>query len=343
MDAMQKRKTINLALQGGGSHAAFVWGILDALLEDGRIEFDSVTATSGGAMNAVVLAHGLRVGGKEGARIALHDFWQSIAKSGELYSPSKLMPWESFLQVSHMQSTSYIIFDYMTKLYSPYQFNPFNINPLKEVLAEHIDFDALKTSSPIKVFLSASNVRTGKVKIFEKEEISIDATLASACLPFLFQAVEIDGEAYWDGGYMGNPALFPVIYQSSHPDILILHVNPIYRENIPETAADILSRVNEISFNSSLLRELRAMKFITQMLDNGWIKEEYQPQLKRLYLHAIRAEEVMTPYTVASKLNVEWHFLMELFEKGRIQGLQWLKNNYASLGKKSTVSFDDYT
>lgn len=337
-----KTKKINLALQGGGAHGALAWGILDKLLEDDRVVFDSISATSAGAMNAAVLAYGLATGGNEGAREALKNFWSMISKAGDIYSPVKITPLEVLWGVKAENSLSYFFVDLMSKILSPYQFNPFNFNPLKDILEKTIDFNKIKTSKKLKIFMSATNVQTGKIKVFEKEDMSVEAVLASACLPFMFQAVEIEGEYYWDGGYMGNPAIYPLIYNSDCNDILILHINPIYRKHIPENAADILNRMNEISFNSSLMREMRAIAFVSKLLDNGWIKDEYRKNMKRLFMHAIRADVTMESFSVASKLNTDWDFIMQLFHEGRRQGASWLKHHFKQVGQESSIDINEY-
>lgn len=335
-------RSINLALQGGGSHGALAWGIIDKLLEDGRVNFEAVSSTSAGTMNAAVLAYGLIIGGPDGAREALHNFWKKISEAGELYSPIKITPLEEMFGVKVENSASYIFMDLLGKMFSPYQLNPFNFNPLRDVLEECIDFEVIETSQKIKIFISATNVRTGKIKVFDNKEVSIDSVLASACLPFMFQAVKVENDYYWDGGYMGNPAIFPLIYNTKSPDILTIHVNPIFREKVPESAADILNRMNEISFNSSLMREMRAIAFVSKLLDNGWIKDEYQKNMKRLFIHAIRADVTMQDFSVASKLNTDWKFLLKLYEEGRNQASTWLKLNFNKIGKQTTIDLDEY-
>ncbi len=260
-------KTINLALQGGGAHGAFTWGVLDRLLEEEGIAFEGICATSAGAMNASVLGYGLTIGGREGARKALNNYWRRISHAAQS-SPLQPSPMDRMLKDHSLRwSPAFMFFDLMTRLMSPYEFNPMNLNPLRDVVQQSVDFDVLnKQDCPVKVFLSATNVRTGKVKIFEPGQLSVDAALASACLPFMFQAVEIDGEAYWDGGYMGNPALFPLIYNCASADILIVHINPLTRNEVPKTATEILNRINEIGFNSSLMRELRVISYVTRLI-----------------------------------------------------------------------------
>ena len=328
-------KSINLALQGGGAHGAFTWGVLDRLLEDERITVEGVSATSAGAMNATVLAYGLAEGGREGAKRALANFWRRIAHAA---STGPLQPtlWDRMTGNRALEnSPAFIAFDLISRLLSPYQFNPWNYNPLRQVLEQSVDFDVLRSEhSQVKLYLSATNVRTGRVKVFDRTELCVDAVLASGCLPFMFQAIEIDGEAYWDGGYMGNPAIFPLIYGCGSRDVVVVHINPMERPEIPKTAMEILNRINEISFNSSLLREMRAIGFVTKLIDEG---SACGKELKRMLIHAISADDVMTRLGAASKLNAGWEFLTDLREAGRQRADAWLIEHFEQLGKESTV------
>jgi len=231
-------------------------------------------------------------------------------------------------------SPSYQFFDFMTRVLSPYQFNPSDINPLRELLVETIDFERLRGGGGVKLFVAATNVRTGKIKVFESRELSASVLLASACLPLMFRAVEIDGQPYWDGGYMGNPAIFPLIYGCDSRDVVIVHVNPLNRPEVPTTAAEILNRVNEISFNSSLMREMRAISFVTNLVDGGMI--QYRT-LKRMLIHSIADEATMSTLSVASKLNADWGFLGELCQCGRDCASAWLAANFDRLGEESTI------
>lgn len=330
-------KPVALALQGGGAHGAFAWGILDRLLEDGRLEVEGVSATSAGAMNAAVLAHGLKEGGRAGARAALADFWRDVSRAGERYSPFRQLPWEGLMNggkhtLEH--SPAYFWTDLMLRVFSPYELNPMNLNPLRDVLVRHVDFAALRAESPIKIHLCATNVETGKVRIFSEKEVCIEAVLASACLPFLFQSVEIDGQYYWDGGYVGNPAIFPLIYNCATRDVVILHINPIVREGVPRRAADILNRINEISFNSSLMREMRAIAFVTTLIRDGRIAAG---EMKEMLIHSIRSDATMAELGVSSKLNCDWGFLQHLRDQGREEAGQWLTATYDDIGKRSSV------
>ena len=340
---MTAPKMVNLALQGGGAHGAFAWGVLDKLCEDGRLEIDGLTATSAGAMNTAVYAYGKMKHGADGARQALHDFWKDISDAGQRYSPIQPSIWEQFLGWQDLNQTfAYHWFDTFTKVFSPYQFNPLDINPLREVLTRHVDFDEIKRCDCVNMFICATNVRSNKIKVFRNQEISLDSVLASACLPMLFQAVEIDGEAYWDGGYMGNPALYPLIYDTETDDIVILHVNPIERDEVPKSSHDIHNRINEISFNSSLLREMRAIHFVKRIVEEGWIKDEFRDHFHftHLNIHSIRADEAMRDYSVASKFSPDWDFLCQLRDAGREVTATWLEENYDAIGQRSTVDLE---
>ncbi len=328
-------KPVALALQGGGMHGAFTWGVIDRLLEDGRLAIEGVSATSAGAMNAVVLANGLLHGDKNGARQALHDFWLAIAQSAERYSPLRWFPW---LKGSHSfglnHSPLYALADMALRVMSPYQFNPSNSNPLRDVLQQQVDFEALRKQCPIRLFLCATNVETGRIRLFSGADLCVDAVLASACLPTLFQAVTIDGQYYWDGGYVGNPAIFPLIYECDTRDVVIVHINPIIRRGVPTTAAEILNRLNEVSFNSSLMREMRAIAFVTGLIQQGKLDAD---NMKEMLIHSIRSDETMAALDVSSKYNGDWSFLCHLRDLGRTQAETWLAGNYESIGQRSTV------
>jgi NTE family protein len=327
-------KAINLALQGGGAHGAFTWGVLDRLLEDGRLVIDGISATSAGAMNAAVVAQGLLAGGPAAARRDLEQFWRRVSLMAAA-SPLQQSWFDRLFGGYGLEfSPSYQMFDFMTRVLSPYQFNPSDINPLRELLVDSIDFERLRAGGGIRLFVAATNVRTGKIKVFESRELSASALLASACLPLMFRAVEIDGQHYWDGGYMGNPAIFPLIYNCESRDVVIVHINPIERDELPTNARDILNRMDEISFNSSLMRELRAIQFVTDLIDKDRVKDG---QLKRMLIHSIEAEEFMTRLGVSSKLNPDWDFLTHLRDVGRARADQWLALNYGRIGRESTV------
>ena len=332
-------KFVNLALQGGGAHGAFAWGVLDRLLEEGTVGFEGISATSAGAMNATVLAHGLQNGGPDGAREALADFWRRIAQFASLgpLQPSLI---DRLLHNHELTYTpAFVALDLMSRLFSPYQLNPTNYNPLRGILEESVDFERLRDCRAVRLFLSATNVRTGKVRIFRNQDITPDAVMASACLPFMFQAVEIDGEAYWDGGYMGNPALYPLIYHCESRDVVIVHINPLCRPKVPTSAHEIMSRINEISFNSSLMREMRAIHFVTKLIDEGKLVEN---GMKKMLIHSIAADDVMQGLNATSKLNADWEFLTHLRDLGRERTDEWLVNAFEHLNRDTTVDFETY-
>ncbi|MDX2308802.1 MAG: patatin-like phospholipase family protein [Hyphomicrobium sp.] len=339
---MQRTKPVNLALQGGGAHGAFAWGVLDRLIEDGRLDITAISATSAGAMNAVVMAYGVSVGGMDGARAKLDEFWREISRVGELYSPVRTLPWEKWLQAYGFRSEfspTFMAFQAMTHLFSPYQLNPFDFNPLKDVLSSVVDFEKLsRCNRATRLFLSATNVRTGKIRVFDNHEVSVDVVLASACLPYVFKAVEIDGEAYWDGGFMGNPAIFPLIYNGRSNDVIIVHINPIERKKLPRTAPEIFDRINEISFNSSLMREMRTIEFVTKLIDDGLLDSN---RYHRMRIHSIRDDAEMTQLGVATKLNPDWEFLCRLRDVGRARAGEWLERNYDRIGSESSVDLSD--
>jgi NTE family protein len=329
-------KKINIALQGGGSHGAFTWGVLDRLLEEDGVEIEAVSATSAGAMNAVAMAYGVSIGGREGAKEKLEEFWREISLAGQLYSPVRTFPWERWLSgASAETNATFALFEAVTRVWSPYQLNPFNFNPLADVLERVIDFERLNVcNKATRLYVSATNVRSGKIRVFRNEQISSRAVLASACLPYIFQAVEIDGEHYWDGGYMGNPALYPLIYNSASRDIVIVHINPIERSEVPTRASEIFDRINEISFNSSLMREMRAIAFVTKLIDEGALDSN---RYSRMLIHSIRSDADMAGRGVASKLNPDWSFITELKEAGRRRASSWLEQNHAMIGERSTI------
>jgi NTE family protein len=331
-------RTINLALQGGGAHGAFTWGVLDRLLDEKDLAFEGLSATSAGAMNAAAFAYGLAVDGREGARKALAGYWRRVSDAARL-GPLQPNPIDRMLADHKLTwSPIFTLIDFVTRVLSPYQFNPANYNPLRDVVEQSINFEVLKRADcPVKLFLSATNVRTGKVKIFAGTEISVSAVMASACLPTMFHAVEIDGEAYWDGGYMGNPALFPLIYNCESTDIVTVHINPLFRKEIPRAAGDILNRINEISFNSSLMREMRAVSFVTKLIAQNRIVDG---GLRPVRIHSIADDEFMGALSPTSKYNADWDFLVFLRDQGRKCAGDWLAKNFVKLGVESSIDVD---
>lgn len=339
---VKEKKRINLALQGGGAHGAFTWGVLDKFLELDIFTIDGISATSAGSMNAVILAQGMLSGGNEGARRLLYEFWYAMSECGKLSAVTLSSPMDYFLKPYLNVPLNFYFFSSMINLFSPYQFNPFNIHPIRQVLDKLIDFEKIKTQSDIKLFICATNVETGKIRIFKEKDLSADVILASACLPKLFQAVEVKGDYYWDGGYLGNPAIFPLIYNTEAKDILILHVVPIVRDHVPDNVTEIDARLREISFNSSLMREMRAIAFVTKLIDEGWMRPEYQDRLKHINMHCLRADAALQAFPLASVYLPDWNFLLELRDLGRQAAELWLKENYAFIGKQTTINFDEW-
>ena len=332
---MTATKKINLALQGGGAHGAFTWGVLDRLLDDERIEIGAVTGASAGAMNAVMLADGLSEGGRLCAKENLKRFWMAIGDAART-SPIQRSAFDRMRGDWNLDSSpGYIFFDMVSRMLSPYELNILNYNPLREILADQVDFKRVRKQTEIDVFVSATNVRTGRAEVFMQDILSLDHVMASACLPFMFKAVEIDGEAYWDGGYMGNPPLFPLFDHAESDDLVIVQINPFERSNTPKNARDILNRLNEITFNSSLLRELRAIEFVTRLLDDGRLEGT---GYRRVLTHMIGDEETLAALGASSKLNAEKEFFKMLFYKGRDAADGWLINHFDALGIHS--SFD---
>lgn len=334
---MRTGKSINLALQGGGAHGAFTWGVLDRLLEERRIDIGAISGTSAGAMNAVVLVAGYQNGGREGARAALDKFWKAVSRDGRL-SPIQRGIMDKLLgNWSLDKNPFFLAMDVATHFVSPYDFNPFNINPLRDVLEREVDFDALHKNRAIKIFLSATNVHTGKVRVFHGKEITADTVMASACLPFLFKAVEIDGTPYWDGGYVGNPPLFPFFRTGEGGDILLVQTNPVMREQTPQTARDILNRVNEITFNASLASEFRAISYVNRMLGSRLLRRLTGRSSPEIRLHRIAAGEEFLDLTSSSKFNVDWSFFQHLRDIGREAADAFLVKSYRSIGRRSTL------
>lgn len=327
-------KPINLALQGGGSHGAFTWGVLDALLEDGRLTFDSVSGTSAGAMNLAALASGYSQNGREGARASLDKFWHAVAALGS-WSPMQRTPWDRLAgNWSLENSPGYIGFNMLSGMFSPYDLNPLDFNPLRDVVAEQIDFDAVRNCDAFNTFVSATNVLNGKVRVFNRDEISIDAVMASACLPTIYKAVEIEGIPYWDGGFGGNPALFPFFYKSTVEDCLLVQINPIMRKEVPKTAQEIADRVNEITFNGALLREFRAIEFVRRLKETGRLEGTDYASIR---MHRIDADSAVEDLSASSKLNTELDFLYYMRDLGRAAALDFLDAHFDAIGVEPTL------
>ena len=330
--AMREPVDIDLALQGGGSHGAFTWGVLDRLLEEPWLRFIGISGTSAGAMNAAVMVAGHAAGGTAGARAALEAFWRRVSEAARL-SPFQRGPLDILLGRWTLDySPMFVAMDLASRLFSPYDLNPGGLNPLRDVLADSIDFGQL-AKAPIKLFITATNVHTGRGRVFRNAEVTPDVMLASACLPTLFQAVEIDGEPYWDGGYSGNPTLTPLVRECDASDTIIVPINPIERPGTPRTARDILNRLNEISFNSPAIKELRMIALLQQAADPGSGEGAIWASMR---IHRVR-NDVMVELGYSSKLNAEWDFLAMLRDRGRAAAEEFLAEHGHDLGKRSTM------
>ena len=335
--ASPPRRTISLALQGGGAHGAFQWGVLDRLLEDDRLDIRAVTSASAGAMNAAALVSGLEMGGADGARRQLDILWREVNQSGgrNVFGDSSI--WSQALTPGWLKDTGlWRTGENLALSMSPYQFNPFNLNPLKRVLDTAVDFDAVRASS-IAMFVSATSVKEGRAHLFKTAEITPEVLLASSCLPHLFQAVEIDGESYWDGGYLANPALWPLIHPDTPDDILILPLNPFARAETPHAAGEIMDRLNEIVFNAPLVSELRAFALLQSLVADGRLKPNGRHRVQAIRMHAIESDRWLAPLSLGSKFDTEWSFLNRLKGFGREAAEDWLTTCFADVGERSSV------
>ncbi|MGE0420906.1 MAG: patatin-like phospholipase family protein [Reyranellaceae bacterium] len=334
---MAETKRINLALQGGGSHGAFTWGVLDRLLEDGRLEFEGISGTSAGAMNAAVLAQGLHEGGREAARQGLAAFWEEIGTYAP-FSPVRTTPLDRLAGNWNLdRSPGAAIIEMAQRLAPPALRNPLRLNSLATVLRNQLRTDAVQACKHVKLFVAATNVETGESRIFRNAEINHDALLASACLPSLFEAVMIDGQPYWDGGYMGNPAIWPFIYECESHDVVLVQINPLIRTGVPKTLAEIDNRLNEITFNGALIGEMRAIAFAQKLIEDDGASGPAIDRLKRMLIHIIADEAAMLPLGAVSKFNVEPQFLRFLHDAGRDAAERWLTATFDDLGNKSSV------
>jgi NTE family protein len=326
---------VDFALQGGGAHGAFAWGVLDRLLQEPWLRIDAISGTSAGAMNAVVLAHGLREGGVAGARRALEQFWQRISQAAQ-FSPVQRGPFDILMgNWSLDYSLSYLATDLMARVLSPYDLNPTAANPLRDILLEQVDFARL-AQAPVRLFITATNVRTGQGRVFRNDAITADVLLASACLPQMFRAVEIDGEAYWDGGFAGNPTITPLVRESQSHDTILVQINPVERREAPRSAREIANRVNEVSFNAVLLKELRMIAMLRQVADPGTSEGARWAQMR---IHRITCSE-MADFGSSSKMNAEWAFLTVLRDLGHRSAEDFLDAHGADVGRRSSYDVD---
>jgi NTE family protein len=339
MSSSEEIKKVGIALQGGGAHGAFTWGVLDRLLEAEYIVADAMCGTSAGAVNALVCAYGLHVGGPVKAKEMLEILWRKVAQAGSFFQPSAFD--KLFSDGDIHNSPGYMLYNNMTQYMSPYNFNPFNYNPLRDILTDLIDFKELHMYSKKKLFICATNVKTNRAKIFSNKDITVDSVLASACLPQLFQAVEIDGEYYWDGGYMGNPPIFPLITNTNLHDIVLIKINSINISSVPTSARDIADRVNEISFNSSLINEMKLIHYRNELLRNGILKTDDKAN-REIFVHTISGYDALSQLSYSSKMNTSWDFLLSLKERGRQTASKWLESDFKQVGIKSTFDVEEH-
>jgi NTE family protein len=331
------RKKINLALQGGGAHGAFTWGVLDAILDDGRLAIEGISGSSAGAVNAVMLADGLARGGPAEAKKRLAEFWRAASLGGDLPALQRAVVERLFSFLPLEGSPMGAWFGALARYLSPYDLNPLNINPLKELIERFVDFDAVRNCGKLALFVSATNVHTGRLRVFPREKITADVVMASACLPFLFRAVEIDGEPYWDGGYLANPPIFPFFSATESEDVLIVQINPLERRAVPTSSKEIMNRINEITFNSSLMAEFRAIDFVDRLIDQGrLVHGTGTGKYRRINAHRIVLDREGKHLTGATKLSTDYDFFEMLRDSGRRAAQRFLETHFADIGRRST-------
>lgn len=326
-------KKINLALQGGGAHGAFTWGVVDQILADGRLEITGISGASAGAVNAVMVADGLARGGPEVARQRLAAFWRAASTGGTLPPVQRAVTDRMLSMMPFATTPVQSWFEAMAHYFSPYELNPFDFNPLNDLVARLVDFEAIR-SGDLELFISATNVHTGRLRVFPRDKITADVVMASAALPFMFRAVEIDGIPFWDGGYMGNPAIFPFLQATETDDVLVVQINPVTRPATPKTSSEIIGRLNEITFNSALISELRALDFVTQLIDDGHLPPG---RYRRLNFHRIDLGVLATRLAGASKLKTDFEFLDLLRRAGQRAARRFLDQHFDDIGARSTL------
>ena len=338
-----KKKIVSLALQGGGAHGAFTWGVLDRLLEERRIDIQGISGASAGAMNAVVLAHGYTVGGRKGAREALTTFWESVASTASF----SVLPGEgataATIDAEARPTPAFKAFLALARFVSPYQFNPFELDPLRDILEKQIDFERLRAKCSIQLFIATTRVTTGTLRLFRNRHLSIEVLLASACLPSIQRAVEIDGEPYWDGGLAANPPIFPLVHRCAARDIVVVILNASRHPDIPKTSDEIWHRLNEISFSSSFFTELQGLALATREAEQSLFPVgRLERRLRHLKMHLIDAQELMSQLSTMSRLNTHPAFLEALRDEGRKRADAWLEENFALIGERSSFRLDTF-
>jgi len=325
------RKVITLALQGGGALGALTWGVLDRLLEEPKLKIEAISGTSAGAINAAALASGYVNGGREGARKSLDEFWSSVGTASYSIGSS------TGVHSAMLPNPQKLLLG-LTRYFSPYQLNPFDINPLRDIVAKVVDFDAVQSRRAIRLFVGATRVRTGTLRLFENRELTSDALLSSACLPTLHHAIEVDGEPYWDGGYTGNPAVYPLIYRCKTPSILVVMLQPLTREDSPTSAQAIRSRLTEFQFNSSFLREMRSIALAKQAIDAQWLPiGRLERRFRKLNFHLIETDDLLARMSIEKAANADLGFLLKLKEEGRARAGAWLEKHFDQVGGQSSI------
>lgn len=336
-----ERLRINLALQGGGAHGAYTWGVLDRLLDEEDIDIAGISGTSAGALNGVLLVNGFMQGGRARAKELLRQFWLEVSGHTHVFGPfgdgvsNQWEQWQTMFRPDFAMALGAM--ELVSKAFSPYDINPLNINPLRDILERTLQLDLLDDCGPIKLFITATAVETGQPHVFSCSDITVDALLASACLPNLFQAVMVEGEAYWDGGYVGNPSIWPLIYHTDCRDVLLVEINPIYRPGIPKTGTDILNRINEISFNSSLISEMRAINFVKKLIARGALKGD---GYKDINMHMMGTPELLEELGASTKMYADWKFFNDLHDAGYEAATRWIKKHKKDIGTCSSMDIE---
>lgn len=336
-----RNKVVTLALQGGGSHGAFTWGVLDRLLADERIEIEGISGASAGAMNAVMLAHGFTCGGREGARQALKDFWESVAGKTPFNAMAENPSGPANNGSLGSAAPALKTFLFMTRFFSPYQLNPFDVNPLRDILVSQVDFERLRADCKIELFIAATRVSTGTLRLFRTGELTLDALLASACLPALHHSIKIDGEAYWDGGLTANPPLLPLLNHCLADGLIMVLLHPTPSTETPSSTDEISRRLTEISFTSAFFAELQGLALAKREAERGWIPlGRMQRKLRSLHMHLIDSREYMSRLSTLSKANTHSSFIAALHDEGKNRAEQWLEDNFHLIGARSSCSLE---
>jgi NTE family protein len=331
-------KPLKLALQGSGTHGAFTWGVLDKLVEDGRVEIEAISATGGAAFNAVIYGAVRASGGGDEVRRRLEQFWRALSRICAPFNPIRKTPLDVALElVGVTVPLSHRWVESVTQILGPAQLNPLNYNPFQAALEETVDLDLSCRVDAPRIAVGATNVRTGRRRTFTNRDMSIEAVLAASCMPTLFHAVEIEGESYWDGGYSGGPSILPLSCGPGTRDVLVVNMHPIERRDVPKSATAIRERVGEIAAQSSLVQEIRMLAFAAKLAEEDWIRPERKASVGRVRLHMIDSRDVTSDLTAASRFATDWHSLERLRDMGRNAAQLWLSAKYDRLGVSSTV------